>query len=193
MDNAVDRLNEAIKLYITKLTRDEPRRARGPPRDGDHLFTINLEHIGDIIDKNLCELAAKKIKKRSSSRRRRGRAVGVPQAFSKACSSRSASSCRATSRPPASCSRKSPSCATPSSPPPSAILSGCAKAAGEHRDDLAASRRAARPQAHPFAYLLGGLSGARSRRRAETEPVRGKQHRRSNTAAGLLPAPPRSA
>jgi phosphate:Na+ symporter len=27
-------------------------------------FTINLEQIGDIIDKNLCELAAKKIKRR---------------------------------------------------------------------------------------------------------------------------------
>ena len=27
-------------------------------------FTINLEHIGDIIDKNLSELAAKKIKRR---------------------------------------------------------------------------------------------------------------------------------
>jgi phosphate:Na+ symporter len=26
-------------------------------------FTINLEHIGDIIDKNLCQLAAKKIKR----------------------------------------------------------------------------------------------------------------------------------
>ena len=26
-------------------------------------FTINLEHIGDIIDKNLTELAAKKIKR----------------------------------------------------------------------------------------------------------------------------------
>ena len=27
-------------------------------------FAINLEHIGDIIDKNLCELAIKKIKRR---------------------------------------------------------------------------------------------------------------------------------
>ena len=27
-------------------------------------FAINLEHIGDIIDKNLCELAIKKIKNR---------------------------------------------------------------------------------------------------------------------------------
>jgi phosphate:Na+ symporter len=26
-------------------------------------FTINLEHIGDIIDKNLCQAAAKKIKR----------------------------------------------------------------------------------------------------------------------------------
>ena len=26
-------------------------------------FTINLEHIGDIVDKNLCELATKKIKR----------------------------------------------------------------------------------------------------------------------------------
>ena len=31
-------------------------------------FAINLEHVGDIIDKNLCELATKKIKRRSSSR-----------------------------------------------------------------------------------------------------------------------------
>jgi phosphate:Na+ symporter len=27
-------------------------------------FAINLEHVGDIIDKNLCELAVKKIKRR---------------------------------------------------------------------------------------------------------------------------------
>jgi phosphate:Na+ symporter len=27
-------------------------------------FTINLEHIGDIIDKNLCEVAAKKLRRR---------------------------------------------------------------------------------------------------------------------------------
>ena len=37
LDNVVDRLNEAIKLYITKLTRDSPRRARGPPRHGDRV------------------------------------------------------------------------------------------------------------------------------------------------------------
>jgi phosphate:Na+ symporter len=62
MDNAVDRLDEAIKLYVTKLTRgslddDEARRAMEIIS-----FAINLEHIGDIIDKNLSELAAKKIR-----------------------------------------------------------------------------------------------------------------------------------
>ena len=63
MDNAVDRLDEAIKLYITKLTRGtlDDRDARRAMEIVS--FAINLEHIGDIIDKNLTELAAKKIKR----------------------------------------------------------------------------------------------------------------------------------
>jgi phosphate:Na+ symporter len=65
MDNVVDRLNEAIKLYITKLTRDSLDEREGRRAMEIVSFTINLEHIGDIIDKNLCEIAAKKIKRRS--------------------------------------------------------------------------------------------------------------------------------
>jgi phosphate:Na+ symporter len=64
MDNVVDRLNEAVKLYITKLTRDSLDEREGRRAMEIVSFTINLEHIGDIIDKNLCELAAKKIKGR---------------------------------------------------------------------------------------------------------------------------------
>jgi phosphate:Na+ symporter len=64
MDNVVDRLNEAIKLYITKLTRGSLDEREGRRAMEIVSFTINLEHIGDIIDKNLCELAAKKIKRR---------------------------------------------------------------------------------------------------------------------------------
>jgi phosphate:Na+ symporter len=64
MDNVVDSLNEAIKLYITKLTRDSLDEREGRRAMEIVSFTINLEHIGDIIDKNLCELAAKKIKRR---------------------------------------------------------------------------------------------------------------------------------
>ncbi len=64
MDNIVDRLNEAVKLYVTKLTRDSLDDWEGNCAMEIISFTINLEHIGDIIDKNLCELAAKKLRKR---------------------------------------------------------------------------------------------------------------------------------
>jgi phosphate:Na+ symporter len=64
MDNTVDRLDEAIKLYITKLTRGSLDEREGKRAMEIVSFAINLEHIGDIIDKNLSELATKKIKRR---------------------------------------------------------------------------------------------------------------------------------
>ncbi len=64
MDNIVDRLDEAIKFYVTKITRESLDDRDGRRAMEIISFTINLEHIGDIIDKNLMELAAKKIKHR---------------------------------------------------------------------------------------------------------------------------------
>jgi phosphate:Na+ symporter len=64
MDNAVDRLHEAIKLYVTKVTRESLDEQDGRRAMEIIAFTINLEHIGDIIDKNLMELATRKIKHR---------------------------------------------------------------------------------------------------------------------------------
>ncbi|MGY4160322.1 phosphate:Na+ symporter [Bradyrhizobium sp. USDA 4461] len=64
MDNTVDRLNEAIKLYVTKLTRGSLDEREGQRAMEIIAFAINLEHIGDILDKNLSELATKKIKHR---------------------------------------------------------------------------------------------------------------------------------
>jgi phosphate:Na+ symporter len=64
MDNSVDCLDEAIKLYVTKLTRGSLDDREGRRAMEIVSFTINLEHIGDIIDKNLSELAIKKIKRR---------------------------------------------------------------------------------------------------------------------------------
>ncbi|MEP6149835.1 MAG: Na/Pi cotransporter family protein, partial [Nisaea sp.] len=61
-DDVVDSLHEAVKIYLTKLSRQEldPTESR---RVVEILtFTTNLEHIGDIIDKNLLELATKKLK-----------------------------------------------------------------------------------------------------------------------------------
>jgi phosphate:Na+ symporter len=62
-DNVVDRFEDAIKLYVTKLTRNSLDDAEGRRAMEIVSFAINLEHIGDIIDKNLCQLAAKKIRR----------------------------------------------------------------------------------------------------------------------------------
>jgi phosphate:Na+ symporter len=64
MDNSVDGLDEAIKLYVTKLTRGSLDEREGHRAMEIISFAINLEHIGDIVDKNLSELAIKKIKRR---------------------------------------------------------------------------------------------------------------------------------
>ena len=62
LDNVVDALNQAIKLYLTDVSR-EPMNEKESRRLTEILsFTINLEHIGDIVDKNLMEKAAKKIR-----------------------------------------------------------------------------------------------------------------------------------
>jgi phosphate:Na+ symporter len=65
-DNAVDRLYEAVKHYITKLTRESLEDEDGRRAMEIMFFAINFEHISDIIDKNLMELAIKKIKHRYS-------------------------------------------------------------------------------------------------------------------------------
>lgn len=65
MDDIVDRLFNAIKLYVAEilqreLSEDETNKAM------DLLgFTANMEHIGDIIDTGLMGLATKKIKHQS--------------------------------------------------------------------------------------------------------------------------------
>jgi phosphate:Na+ symporter len=62
MDDIVDRLDEAIKLYVIKLTRGSLSESEGRRAMEIISFAINLEHIGDIIDKNLCETVVKKIR-----------------------------------------------------------------------------------------------------------------------------------
>jgi len=64
MDDAVDRLDEAVKLYVTRLTRESLSEPDGHRAMEIISFSINLEHVGDIVDKNLMELAAKKIRRK---------------------------------------------------------------------------------------------------------------------------------
>jgi phosphate:Na+ symporter len=63
MDDAVDSLNEAVKLYVTRMTRDSLDDRDGYRAMEIVSFSINLEHVGDIIDKNLMDLASKKIRR----------------------------------------------------------------------------------------------------------------------------------
>ena len=60
LDDEVDRLQQAIKLYLARLGRErlEPDDAKRAQEIIS--YAINLEHIGDIIDRGLSEQAAKK-------------------------------------------------------------------------------------------------------------------------------------
>ena len=57
-EDQLDTLNDAIKIYLTRLlgelSDDDSRRAIDIVT-----YTTNLEHVGDIIDKNLLELTRK--------------------------------------------------------------------------------------------------------------------------------------
>ncbi|MGE0769814.1 MAG: Na/Pi cotransporter family protein [Hyphomicrobiaceae bacterium] len=65
MDDTVDSLHNAVKLHLTAIARQDGLTDADAKRCSDMLaFTINLEHIGDILDKSLREIAAKKIKQR---------------------------------------------------------------------------------------------------------------------------------
>ncbi|MEX2648963.1 MAG: Na/Pi cotransporter family protein [Alphaproteobacteria bacterium] len=63
-DDVVDALHEQIKLYVTELRRETLDEAESRRCTEIITFTTNLEHIGDIIDKNLMELAVKRAKGR---------------------------------------------------------------------------------------------------------------------------------
>src|SRR6266436_3992167 len=63
MDDVLDRLDNAIKEYLTSLDTDSLD-------DADHrrlaeiiAFSTNVEHAGDIVEKSLMPLAAKRIKR----------------------------------------------------------------------------------------------------------------------------------
>src|SRR4029453_12544928 len=63
MDDTLDRLHNAVKLHLTAVSREDGLSETDARRCSDILaFTINLEHAGDILDKSLREIAAKKIK-----------------------------------------------------------------------------------------------------------------------------------
>jgi phosphate:Na+ symporter len=63
METHLDTLNQAIKLYLTRLSETAMTPAQNRQEMGILVSVNELESIGDIIDKNLMELAKKKIYK----------------------------------------------------------------------------------------------------------------------------------
>jgi len=63
LDDTVDELYSAIKYYMTKISRAELDEKEGQRWTEVISFTINMEQIGDLIERVLQDIEAKKIKK----------------------------------------------------------------------------------------------------------------------------------
>jgi phosphate:Na+ symporter len=61
-DNLVDRLDSDIKGFLTRLDSHALDPDQAAERMRQLRYLSELENIGDVIDKNLCELALKKIR-----------------------------------------------------------------------------------------------------------------------------------
>lgn len=62
-DNQVDTLDREIKHYLTKLAQQSLTDEQSRREFGILYFVNNMEDIGDIVDKNLMELAKKRLSK----------------------------------------------------------------------------------------------------------------------------------
>lgn len=61
LDDKVDAIHEAIKMYLAELGGEAEIGERAGKRSAEIMsFAVNLEHVGDIIDKSLRELVKKR-------------------------------------------------------------------------------------------------------------------------------------
>ena len=63
MDDTVDQLYSAIKFYLTKISRESLSEREGRRWTDIVSFTINMEQIGDIIERVVQDIEDKKIRK----------------------------------------------------------------------------------------------------------------------------------
>ncbi|HCL85561.1 MAG TPA: hypothetical protein DIC45_03440 [Comamonadaceae bacterium] len=63
MDDEVDQLYSSIKYYLTKISRDDLGEEESRRWADIVSFTINMEQIGDIVERILQDIEEKKIKK----------------------------------------------------------------------------------------------------------------------------------
>ena len=64
IENDIDRVQGEIKIYLSRLGREELDDEDTRRATEIMSYAVNLEHIGDIIDNGLSELAAKKAKRK---------------------------------------------------------------------------------------------------------------------------------
>lgn len=65
-DDVLDRLHDAIKRYLTQISLEDLDEADALRISEVLTFAINLEHVGDIIDRNLMDAASKKVQRKLS-------------------------------------------------------------------------------------------------------------------------------
>ena len=63
LDDVLDRLNAAIRSYVTSLDLDSLSEADHRRLSQILAFTTNIEHAGDVLDRNVMALAAKRLKR----------------------------------------------------------------------------------------------------------------------------------
>lgn len=63
LDDVLDRLNGAIKSYLTSIAASHLAPEDQRRMDAILLFTTNLEHAGDTVDRSLLPLAAKRLRR----------------------------------------------------------------------------------------------------------------------------------
>ncbi|MFI5443704.1 Na/Pi cotransporter family protein [Polaromonas sp. UC242_47] len=63
LDDTVDELYSAIKYYLTKISRDELAEEESRRWTDIISFSINLEQVGDLIERVLLDIEEKKIRK----------------------------------------------------------------------------------------------------------------------------------
>jgi phosphate:Na+ symporter len=63
LDDVLDKLNTAIKTYLTSLDPEAMTNADHRRAEQILAFATNLEHAGDVVDKNLAALASKRLRR----------------------------------------------------------------------------------------------------------------------------------
>ena len=62
VDNTVDKLYKLLKTYLVRITQETMNGDEGKRHFQILTFATNIEHVGDIIDRNLIQLAEKRVR-----------------------------------------------------------------------------------------------------------------------------------